>query len=140
MEFQEDIAFGAPARFVAGQSTMKGECSLGYHCNFYEYLGRDEEEAAKAQLTGDKKSDRLVETEATPCGKDPVVVPEGYNVNFLAMGFHAFRSIVYPSGGQLKTAQTVGEMAEYSLYVRGAPHTHRMTPAQKLQPWSTCGV
>ena len=124
MTFPENTEFGEPARFVAGQSTMKGECSLGCHSNFYEYLGRDEEEASRVQLTGNATNDRLVETETTPCGKDTVVVPEGYNVNFLAMGFHAFRSIVYPSGGQLRTAQTVGEMAEYSLYVHARALTH----------------
>jgi hypothetical protein len=115
--FSED-AVGPAAQFVAGQTTEKGACSLGCHSNFYEYLGRDKERAAIDYDRKDSKgiSDDFVEAEASPCGSDTVVVPEGFNVNVLALGVHAFKEILYVQDGEVIYVEAPSQLPEFMLF------------------------
>lgn len=63
-------ATGPSAAFTAGQTTEKGECSLGCHDNFYAYTGRKVESALDVDITDFKGADDsdLKQTDETPCG------------------------------------------------------------------------
>merc|ERR1719199_683094 len=95
-------ANGAKAQFTAGQDTKNPACSLGCHNNFYEYLGRDMDEAADIDLkelnTHTEFDDGFAAVPAgrVPCDTDTVVIPKRYGINLLSLGFHPFKNIVYP--------------------------------------------
>ena len=67
----DEDATGPSTAFIAGQTTEKGECSLGCHDNFYQFNGRKIKDAVNVDVTtfkGDADAD-LKETDETPCGK-----------------------------------------------------------------------
>jgi len=114
-------ADGPKARFIAGQSTEKGECSVGCNKNFYVYDGK-KKDAVAVDLSKLREGANLVlpkemtNADVAPCGSDIVVIPDGYNVNLLAMGFHAFRSVVYTSGDEVIEAKATAQMPQFSLF------------------------
>ena len=71
-------------RFIAGQTTEKGECSVGCHDNFYVFKG-SKEDATSVDMKAAADNEDLEAAKDAPCGTDTVVIPEGYNVNLLAM-------------------------------------------------------
>ena len=53
----------------------------------------------------------MQEAAYTPCNKDTVVLPRGYGFNFLALGFHAYKSVVYSNSDETYIeAKTVDEL------------------------------
>ena len=100
----DSSANGADASFTAGQDTKNPACSLGCHKNFFEYLGRNTEEAADidlVELNSHAAEDfdagfAAVPAGRTPCDTDTVVIPKRYGVNLLSLGFHPFKNFVYP--------------------------------------------
>ena len=89
----DDAADGDDATFVGGQTTERAECSLGCQSNFYEYPGGVGQAAYQLPEPG-AETDLELATRA-PCADDSVVIPDGYNVNVLGMGFHVFKSVTY---------------------------------------------
>ena len=49
-------------------------------------------------------------------GTDTVVIPNGYNVNFIAMGFHAFKSVAYQVGDQVLETKAASSLPAFMLY------------------------
>ena len=103
---------------MPGQTTEKGACSIGCHDNFFQFDG-EVEEAVDVDVAKGKGADgRLASTARTPCATDTVVVPAGYNVNFLAMGFHAFKSVAIKGGGdnQVVEIKAARDLPRYMLF------------------------
>jgi hypothetical protein len=115
LTFSEE-AVGPSAQFIAGQTTEKGACSLGCHNNFYQYVGRDAEDAALNFDADDLDTESYVEALATPCGSDTVVIPHGYNVNLLALGFHAYKEVLYVQDGEVVYVESPSQLPEFMLY------------------------
>ena len=112
----DDDAGGAVKTFVAGQTTDKGECSVGCHDNFYTFDGRDVEEAVEVDVAQGVSDARLKQTDQTPCDTDTVVIPAGFNVNFLAIGFHAFRSVAFKVGDRVVETEAAAGLPPFMLY------------------------
>jgi hypothetical protein len=114
--YLNEAAAGPVATFVAGQTNDKAACSIGCHTNFYQFNG-NVDAAVAADITKGATDDRMTDSTATPCNRDTVVVPKGYNVNLLAQGFHAFRSIVYAGGGDKAVkAKSLVELPAFMFY------------------------
>ena len=100
-----------PLALFSGQTSGNNKCSLGCHDNFFETsLSSDSEGLVKALSSKNDIQDAVANgvTEGatlqaaayTPCNDDTVVLPRGYGFNFLALGFHAYNSVVYANGDE----------------------------------------
>jgi len=116
-------ADGVAAQFTAGQDTHNPACSLGCHSNFFEFLGRNTEEAADIDLvelnshTEFDSGFAAVPAGRTPCDTDTIVIPKRYGVNLLSLGFHPYKELVYPfSDEKLVTVEAEEDLPAFMMF------------------------
>ena len=107
LNFDQSLTNKETVNFASGQNSGQAECSLGCHSNFFLTTdkavpaldsAKDLQEASGPDGIPAGSSLSATTNFDVPCGSDTIVLPSGYGYTFLALGFHAYKSVVYKAG------------------------------------------